>query len=94
MPEIYPKVTRAKLKKGARKTSEGKGRAALPGVKTDAKHANATGGPTLTAADPVLAKISDEVRLEFERTFMFYLPRICEHCLNPACAASCPSGAI
>ena len=25
---------------------------------------------------------------------MFYLPRICEHCLNPACAASCPSGAI
>ncbi|HET7388956.1 MAG TPA: 4Fe-4S dicluster domain-containing protein, partial [Nocardioidaceae bacterium] len=26
--------------------------------------------------------------------FMFYLPRICEHCLNPSCAASCPSGAI
>ena len=25
---------------------------------------------------------------------MFYLPRICEHCLNPACVASCPSGAI
>src|SRR5664279_5400604 len=23
-----------------------------------------------------------------------YLPRICEHCLNPSCAASCPSGAI
>ena len=42
MPEIYPKVTRAKLKKGARKTSEGKGRAPLPGVKTDAKHVNAT----------------------------------------------------
>ena len=52
------------------------------------------GSPELTAADPVLAKISDEVRLEFERTFMFYLPRICEHCLNPSCAASCPSGAI
>ena len=29
-----------------------------------------------------------------EQTFMFYLPRICEHCLNPSCAASCPSGAI
>jgi hypothetical protein len=42
MPEIYPKVTRAKLKRSARKTSEGKGRAPLPGVKTDAKHANAT----------------------------------------------------
>jgi len=52
------------------------------------------GGPTLTAADPVLQKVSDKVKLEFEQTFMFYLPRICEHCLNPSCAASCPSGAI
>ena len=42
MPEIYPKVTRAKLKSGARKTSEGRGRVPLPGVKTDAKHARAT----------------------------------------------------
>ena len=42
MPEIYPKVTRARLKKSARKTSEGRGRAPLPGVKTDAKHAQAT----------------------------------------------------
>ncbi len=25
---------------------------------------------------------------------MFYLPRLCEHCLNPACVASCPSGAL
>jgi nitrate reductase beta subunit len=25
---------------------------------------------------------------------MFYLPRICEHCLNPSCVASCPSGAL
>ena len=25
---------------------------------------------------------------------MMYLPRLCEHCLNPTCAASCPSGAI
>ena len=23
-----------------------------------------------------------------------YLPRICNHCLNPSCVASCPSGAI
>lgn len=30
----------------------------------------------------------------FERSFMFYLPRLCEHCLHPACKASCPSGAI
>ncbi|GAA0859282.1 nitrate reductase subunit beta [Aliiglaciecola litoralis] len=31
---------------------------------------------------------------EFENTFMMYLPRLCEHCINPACVASCPSGAI
>ena len=42
MPEIYPKVSRAKLKKGARKTANGKGRVPLPGVKTDAKHVNAS----------------------------------------------------
>jgi hypothetical protein len=42
MPEIYPKMTRAKLRKSARKTSRGRGRASLPGVKTDAMHVNAT----------------------------------------------------
>jgi hypothetical protein len=42
MPEIHPKVTRAKLRRSARKTTEGKGRASLPGVRTDAKHVNAT----------------------------------------------------
>jgi nitrate reductase beta subunit len=31
---------------------------------------------------------------EFENTFMMYLPRLCEHCLNPSCVASCPSGSI
>ncbi|HEX5512525.1 MAG TPA: nitrate reductase subunit beta [Actinomycetales bacterium] len=55
---------------------------------------NLGGGPDLIADDPVLQKVSDKVKLEFEQTFMFYLPRICEHCLNPSCAASCPSGAI
>ncbi|WP_086827222.1 nitrate reductase subunit beta [Allokutzneria sp. NRRL B-24872] len=44
--------------------------------------------------DPVLAKIGEKIRMEFEQTFMFYLPRICEHCLNPSCVASCPSGAM
>ena len=52
------------------------------------------GGPEQISHDPVLAKVSAQVKLEFEQTFMFYLPRICEHCLNPSCAASCPSGAI
>ena len=54
------------------------------------------GGVTgLTATRTCCSKsIADKVKLEFEQTFMFYLPRICEHCLNPSCAASCPSGAI
>ena len=42
MPEIYPKLTRAKLRTSARRTAEGKGRAALPGVQTDASHVQAT----------------------------------------------------
>jgi hypothetical protein len=42
MPEINPKLTRAKLRASARKTSGGKGRKPLPGVKTDARHAQAT----------------------------------------------------
>ncbi|MDN5894222.1 MAG: nitrate reductase subunit beta, partial [Nocardioides sp.] len=44
--------------------------------------------------DPILAKVSEEIKFEYEQTFMFYLPRICEHCLNPACVAACPTGAI
>ncbi len=56
------------------------------------------GGPELAVNDPVLKKIKgevgDRVKLEFEQAFMFYLPRICEHCLNPSCVASCPSGAM
>ena len=52
------------------------------------------GAPQHAVKDPMLKGIEDKVRFEFEQTFMFYLPRICEHCLNPSCAASCPSGAI
>jgi nitrate reductase / nitrite oxidoreductase, beta subunit len=52
------------------------------------------GAPALASRDPLLKGIEDKVRFDFENTFMFYLPRICEHCLNPSCAASCPSGAI
>lgn len=55
---------------------------------------NLGGSPDHGDKDPLLKGIADKVKFEFEQTFMFYLPRICEHCLNPSCAASCPSGAI
>lgn len=38
--------------------------------------------------------IEEEMYGEFENSFMMYLPRLCEHCLNPSCVASCPSGSI
>ena len=47
--------------------------------------------------DPDLQGLSEEVKAqlsETERLMFFYLPRICNHCLNPACVAACPSGAI
>lgn len=59
---------------------------------------NLGGSAATDAGDPVLAKLrkeaEDKIKFEFQQTFMFYLPRICEHCLNPSCVASCPSGAI
>ncbi len=39
-------------------------------------------------------QVQKEIYGQFENTFMFYLPRLCEHCLNPSCVASCPSGSI
>ena len=52
------------------------------------------GAPETAAGDPNLRGIEEQVRFEYEQAFMFYLPRICEHCLNPSCVASCPSGAM
>jgi nitrate reductase / nitrite oxidoreductase, beta subunit len=52
------------------------------------------GAPERAVADPNLAGLEERVKMEFEQVFMFYLPRICEHCLNPSCVASCPSGAM
>ncbi|OYV16677.1 MAG: narH [Methylococcaceae bacterium NSM2-1] len=39
-------------------------------------------------------QIQKDMYGEFENTFMMYLPRLCEHCLNPTCVAACPSGSI
>ena len=44
--------------------------------------------------DSNFAEMEKQVYGEFEKTFMMYLPRLCEHCLNPTCVASCPSGSI
>ncbi len=38
--------------------------------------------------------VQKEIYGQFENTFLMYLPRLCEHCLNPTCVAACPSGAI
>jgi nitrate reductase beta subunit len=44
--------------------------------------------------DSNFENVQKEIYGQFENTFMMYLPRLCEHCLNPACVASCPSGSI
>jgi len=52
------------------------------------------GAQVSAAKDPNRRGLEDKVKLEFEQAFMMYLPRICEHCINPSCVASCPSGAM
>jgi nitrate reductase beta subunit len=55
------------------------------------------GSPIYARSDPDLAGVPELVRQQMEaleRVVMQYLPRICNHCLNPACVAACPSGAI
>ncbi|MCW8918725.1 MAG: nitrate reductase subunit beta [Gammaproteobacteria bacterium] len=44
--------------------------------------------------DKNLDNIQKEVLGQFENTFNLYLPRICNHCMNPACVAACPSGSL
>ncbi|MBX7093750.1 MAG: nitrate reductase subunit beta [Flavobacteriales bacterium] len=41
-----------------------------------------------------LSPAEREAMFQLERMTFHYLPRICNHCLNPACVASCPSGAL
>ena len=56
------------------------------------------GGSQLYAENDFnLSALTDEERkalFEVERMIHFYLPRICNHCLNPACVAACPAAAL
>jgi len=55
------------------------------------------GSPLYAKNDPNRTSLPEEVQAsldEVERVVFNYMPRICNHCLNPACVAACPSGAI
>ena len=55
------------------------------------------GSPIYAANDPNLEALDPAERqalFDVERLVFFYLPRICNHCVNPACVAACPSGAL
>ncbi|MCW5979690.1 MAG: nitrate reductase subunit beta [Bryobacteraceae bacterium] len=55
------------------------------------------GSPVYAENDPNLKGLTPDQRQQLsaiERLVFFYFPRICNHCLNPACVASCPSGAL
>lgn len=55
------------------------------------------GSPIYAANDPALVDLTPEERaqlFQLERLVFFYIPRICNHCLNPGCVAACPSGAL
>ena len=89
--------------RSARAVEAPAGRAArLAGDRREHRSRGVRTGRTTSAAVPTTSKldpnlrdgVEEQVKAEFESVFMMYLPRICEHCLNPSCVASCPSGAM
>jgi nitrate reductase beta subunit len=55
------------------------------------------GSPIYAENDVNLEGLEDVDRVllnELERLVFAYLPRICNHCLNPACVAACPAAAL
>ncbi|MBI2431598.1 MAG: nitrate reductase subunit beta [Candidatus Hydrogenedentes bacterium] len=56
-----------------------------------------SGSPIYAENDPNLDRLTEDERqmlFDVESIAMMYLPRICNHCANPSCVASCPSGAL
>ena len=56
-----------------------------------------SGSPLYAANDVNYDLLTPEERqqlFEIQRVAFMYLPRICNHCANPSCVASCPSGAL
>ena len=56
-----------------------------------------SGSPIYAENDPNLDGLTEDERqmlFDVQRLSMMYLPRICNHCANPSCVASCPSGAL
>lgn len=56
-----------------------------------------SGSEEFAKNDPNLDHMNAEEKenlFNLQRLVMMYLPRICNHCLNPSCLAACPSGAI
>ena len=56
-----------------------------------------SGSPIYAENDKNLDALTPAERammFQVEGIAMMYLPRICNHCVNPACVASCPSGAM
>jgi nitrate reductase beta subunit len=51
-------------------------------------------GTELLLEDPNLDPVQKSIYAQFKDVFMMYLPRICNHCLNPSCLAACPRKAI
>ncbi|MFO0753872.1 MAG: 4Fe-4S dicluster domain-containing protein, partial [Thermodesulfovibrionales bacterium] len=56
-----------------------------------------SGSSLYAASDPGCKELGEKERrqlFELESMAFFYLPRICNHCINPGCLAACPAGAI
>ena len=74
-----------------RRADGDRGRARTGTTTSAARRSTPRNDPNL---DELSRRASAQQLFEIERLVFFYLPRICNHCLNPACVAACPSGAL